>query len=174
MKRSLPIFRITALLALMVGCDRSPQRAVSSAYAPSPDKDVTKSPQFNFAPFAGTVWKTKVKTAIADIKRYTGVTDTHLLAPLHFDPADPKYTPIKDLKIAAELPVGTRLRITRLLQDQGAGGGPYVEAIVLDGTNADKTVFVDQALLAPPAWTTQGAGAKTTWAENPDMLERAN
>lgn len=170
MKHSLQIFRMTVLFVLLVGCDRSPLRAVSSAYAPSPDKDVTQSPEYNFAPFAGTVWKTKVKTAVAEIKRYTGVMDTHLLAPMHFDPADPQYTPIKDLKIIAELPVGTRLRITRLLQDQGAGGGPYVEAVVQDGTNGDRTVFVDFALLTHPR--AGSAGTNLVWDINPDMLEK--
>src|SRR5205085_3941116 len=96
MKMALRFVQMAVLLALLVGCDRTPQKAVSPLYAPSPDKDVTTSAQFNFGPFAGTIWKTKVKTAVADIKRYTGAMDTHLLAPLHFDPADPKYTPIKD------------------------------------------------------------------------------
>ena len=159
------------LFVLLIGCDRSPQGAVGSAYAPSPDKDVTQSPQFNFAHFAGTVYKTRVITAIADIKRYTGVVDTHLLAPLHFDPADPRYTPVKDLKVVAELPVGSRLRITRLLQDQGAGGGPYVEAIVQDGTNADRKVFVDSALLSNPR--AGGPGTNLNWDINPNMLEKA-
>jgi len=170
MNMSLRFTQMAVLFALLVACDKSPQAAISKLYKPSPDKDVTTDPQFNFSPFAGTVWKTKAKTAIADIKRYTGVMDTHLLAPLHFDPADPNYTPIKDLKIDAELPVGTRLRITRLLQDQGAGGGPYVEAIVQDGTNTDKTVFVDFALLSSP----RGSGPTLTWSANPDMLEKAN
>jgi hypothetical protein len=171
MKTSRRLIPLAVVLALFMGCDRTPQKAVSSLYAPSSDKDVTTAAEFNFATFAGTVCKTKVKTAIADIKRYTGVMDTHLLAPMHFDPADPSYTPIKDLKISTELPPGTRLRISRLLQDQGAGGGPYVEAIVQDGT--DRAVFVDGALLAPPSWT-KGPGQKTSWGLNPDMLQKIN
>ena len=164
MKMILRLFQMTVLSALLFGCDETPQRAIRKLYTPSPDKDVTTSPKFNFSPFVGTVWKTKVKTAVAEIKRYTGVTDTRLLAPMHFDPADPRYTPIRDLKISAELPPGTRLRISRLLQDQGAAGGVEVEAIVQDGKNVERAVFLDFALLSNPRG---GPGTNLNWDINP-------
>ena len=173
MKLICDLFQITILLVLFSGCDQTPERAIRKLYTPSPDKDVTTAPQFNFSPFVGTVWKTKVKTAVAEVKRYTGATDISLLAPMRFDPTNPDYTPIRDMKIIAEMPVGTNVRITRLMQDQGAAGTVEVEAIVQNGTNAERTVYVDQALLAPPAWT-RGPGAKTTWAVNPEMLEKVN
>lgn len=166
---SLQALMLVASLSLS-GCGNPAEQSVKKLYRPSPDKDVTTSSEFNFSPFLGTVWKTKVKTALAEVKRYTGATDVTLLAPLRFDPADPRYTPIRDMKIIAEIPVGTSVRITRLMQDQGAGGTVQVEAIVQAGTNAERAVFLDQALLAPPAWT-RGPGAKTSWGPNPDMLE---
>jgi hypothetical protein len=171
MNRPWGSIQLVLLSMLLLGCDRTPQAAISSAYAPSPDQDVTTSARFNFTPFAGTVWKTKVKTAIADIKRYTGAIDTKLLAPSHFDPSDPQYTPIKDLKVLAELPVGTRLRITRLLQDQGAGGNVEVEAVILDGANADRAVRVDGAMVHD---TEPSNAPKIVWGAAPNMLEKAN
>jgi hypothetical protein len=36
------------------------------------DTDITKSPDYNFSSFSGTVWKTKVKLALADVEEYTG------------------------------------------------------------------------------------------------------
>jgi hypothetical protein len=76
--------------------------------------------QFSFKPSAGTTWKSRSKVAIANLKRYTGAPEVHLLAPLHCDPSDPRYTPIKDIGIVAVLPPGPRFRISLLLQDQGA------------------------------------------------------
>jgi hypothetical protein len=171
LNRYVAALMLAGLLPLM-GCGNPAEQAVKKLYKPSLDKDVTTSATYNFAPFAGTVWKTKVKTAIAEVKRYTGAMDISLLASLRFDPADPRYTPIRDMKIIAELPVGTRVRITRLMQDQGAGGNVEVEAMVQDGTNTERAVYVDQALLAPPAWT-RGPGATSTWDANFDMLEPA-
>jgi hypothetical protein len=164
--KTMQLLMLVGLLSLS-GCGNPAEQSVKKLFRPSPDQDVTTSSTYNFAPFAGTVWKTKVKTAVADIKCYTGATDTKLLAPLRFDPADPQYTPIRDLKIIAQMPVGTRLRITRLMKDQGAGGNVEVEAVVLDGLNADRTVYVDWALLFNP----RGSGPNLTWGANADMLE---
>src|SRR6185369_16768785 len=73
-------FAIAVILALALiaanmfaGCGKNPATAaVKPLFRPSPDKDVTKVPSYNFSSFAGTIWKTKTKTAIADIKIYTG------------------------------------------------------------------------------------------------------
>src|SRR5204862_4489507 len=107
----------------------------------------------NFASFAGTVWKTKTSVAIADGKRYTGAPEVSLLAPERFDSTHPRYNPPRDTKIVAVLPASTRLRISRLLEDQGAGGGVQVEAVLLDGTNGQKAVFLDGLLVAGNAWS---------------------
>lgn len=167
MKRVRPMLILVAVLAL-TGCDNPAEQSVSRLFKPSPDEDVTTSATYNFAPFAGTIWKTKVKTAIAEVKRYTGATDTKLLAPLHFDPADPKYTPIRDLKIIAKAPIGTRLRITRLMKDRGAGGNVEVEAAIQDGSNPERLVYLDWDLLSNP----RGSGSNLTWYANPEKLEK--
>src|SRR5258708_28195135 len=91
------------------GCGQAPNPF--KGYKQPPDTDVTSSPEYNFASFAGTVWKAKVKVGLADLKRYTGRLDTVLLAPADFDPTDPKYRPPDDMQLIGVLPVGTRVRI---------------------------------------------------------------
>jgi hypothetical protein len=81
------------------------------------DTDVTSAPEYNFSLFAGTVWKTKVKVGLADLKQYTGKHDLNLLVPKHFDPTHPEYFPAHDMQIIAVLDPGTRLRIERLMRD---------------------------------------------------------
>src|SRR5262245_26289667 len=140
-------------LLLLAGCGPSPEGAVKKLFRPSPDKDVTASPGYNFSSFTNTVWKTKTQTAIADLKRYTGAEEIKLLAPERFDSTHPRYNPITDMKIIAVLPPGTRLRIARLMKDQGAWGGVQVEAVLLDGTNAQKAVYLDPFMVAGNAWS---------------------
>ena len=152
-------------LIFLVGCGNPAEVAVKKLFRPSPDKDVTADPYYNFSPFAGTVWKTKTKTAIGDAKIYTGAHTLALLPPDRFDPTDPNYGKIPDLKLIAVLPPGARLRITRLMEDQGAWGGHSVEAVVEDGTNAPKAVYVDRLFLAKNY-------SVTNWGVNPDMLEK--
>ena len=67
------------------------------------------------------------------------------------------------------LPVGTRVRIERLMKDNGAWGGILVTATVENGTNGQKTVFLDEALLADNNYM-DGAASKN-WGVNPEMLE---
>ena len=156
-------------LVLLAGCD--PTAAVKPLFKPSPDKDVTTEPRYNFSSFTNTVWKTKTKTAIADLKRYTGAPEAKLLPPDYFDPTHPNYTTVPDMKIAAVLPTGTRLRISRLMKDQGAWGGVQVEAVILDGTNANKAVYLDGFFLAGNAWS-RGPTENTNWDADPNMLEK--
>ena len=159
---------ILVAILFLSGCGNPAEQSVKKLFRPSHDKDVTTSPRFNFSSFVGTVWKTKVKTAVAEVKRYTGAPEMNLLAPLRFDPADPRYTPIRDMKIVVELPAGTRIRIARLLQDQGAWGGIQVEAILQYGTNVETAVYVD-----PLFWSDRSA-SNTNWGVNPNLLEKAN
>jgi len=167
MKTSILLFTMINIAVVLSGCGESPESVVKKKlFSPSPGKDVTAEPYYNFSSFAGTVWKTKTKTAIGDAKIYTGAHTLALLPPARFDPTDPNYRKIPDLKLIAELPPGTRLRIARLMEDQGAWGGHWVEAVVEDGTNAPKTVSVDQLFLAKNY-------SVTNWGVNPDMLEKS-
>jgi hypothetical protein len=160
-------------LVFLVGCGNSPESFVKKKlFSPSPDKDVTADPYYNFSPFKNTVWKTKTKTAIAEAKNYTGAPLFILSPPDRFDPTDTNYTTIPDIKIIAVLPPGTRLRITRLLKDQGAWGGVGVEASVENGTNAPRAVYVDRYFLANVWFASKGPTSNTNWGVNPDMLEK--
>ena len=51
---------VASLIAMLLlgGCER-------------PDTDVSSLPRYNFTPFVGTVWKTKVKMAVVDQVLYT-------------------------------------------------------------------------------------------------------
>jgi hypothetical protein len=163
----------SAALVFLAGCGPSPEAAVKKLYRPSPDKDVTsapKAPKYNFSSFANTIWKTKVEVAIAGTKRYTGAPEVSLLAPERFDPTHPRYSPGSDMRIVAVLPPGTHLRIARLMQDQGAWGGVQVEAVLLDGTNSQKSVLLDPLLLSGNRWA-RGPDSNTNWGINPDMLQ---
>ncbi|MDB6068241.1 MAG: hypothetical protein JWR26_4449 [Pedosphaera sp.] len=175
MKRSFLLFSMISIAALWFsGCGESPESVVKKKlFSPRPDKAVTMSPEYNFSSFAGTVWKTKTKTAIADLKRYTGAPEVKLLAPQRFDRTHPEYNPPDDMKIIAVLPPGTRLRITRLMEDQGAWGGVQVEAVLEDGTNAQKAVLLDGFLLAGNRWT-RGPDSNKNWDADPGMLERVD
>ena len=158
---------------LMNGCGKSssPIDSVAKLYKPTPDKDVTEDSKYNFSSFAGTVWKTKVKVAIAEGKRYTGTSEIRLLVPKRFDPTHPRYTPAENSKIISVLPVGTILRIGKLLEDQGAWGGVEVTATLEDGTNGQKTVFLDAWLLGDIKYIQHGPTSSTNWSVDPEMLE---
>ncbi|MDB6125215.1 MAG: hypothetical protein JWQ71_4208 [Pedosphaera sp.] len=161
-KRSI-IHAMIASLALLflVGC--------------RPDKDVTADPHYNFSSFTNTFWKTKTKTAIAGFKGHAPASQPQfiLLPPDRFDPTDPNYIKIDFIgSIAAVLPSGTRLRITRLLQDQGNSGGVQVEAVVEDGTKAPKAVYLDRDFLANIRFASTGPTSNANWGVNPDMLEK--
>src|SRR5690242_16072606 len=86
-------------LVLLAGCGNPAEVAVKGLFRPSPDKDVTTDPNYNFSAFTNTVWKTRTKTAIVDAKRYTGAHDIALMPPEFFDPTHSnysRYTPIPD------------------------------------------------------------------------------
>jgi hypothetical protein len=162
------IFGITILAMIsffLNGCGQSPEVAMLKQ---RPDTDVTSSPQYNFKSFAGTVWKTKVKVALADTK-WRGRHDLTLLAPKFFDPTHPEYTPSRTDKIIAVLPVGTRVQIERLMQDNGNWGGVWVIGSLEDG----KVVIVEAHLLAKNRFIWQGWSDSKEWGVDPDMLEKA-
>src|SRR6266849_3126317 len=133
-----------------------------------PDTDVTSSAEYNFASFAGTVWKTKVKVALADVKRYNGWHEDTILPPRSFDPTHPHYRPPPEMQqIIVVLPVGTRLRIERLMKDNGSWGGVQVTASLEDG----KVVYLSDYLLAKNRFIWPGWSDSKEWGVDPDMLE---
>ncbi|MDB6122009.1 MAG: hypothetical protein JWQ71_1002 [Pedosphaera sp.] len=176
MKRYILLFAMISLAALgFSGCGDSPESLVrKKLFSPSPDKDVTAEPYYNFSPFTNTVWKTKTRTAIADFKIYTGAHALLLLPPKGFDPTDPNYRIVPNLQVITVLPPGTRLRITRLMEDQGAAGSLWVEAVVEDGTKAPKAVSVTRDFLANIRFASTGPTTNTNWDVNPDMLEKVD
>ncbi len=130
------------------------------------DSDVTSSPKYNFSSFAGTVWKTKVKVALANTG-WRGMHDPSLLAPKFFDPTHPEYTPSRSDEIITVLPIGTRVRIERLMQDNVDWGGVWVMGSLEDG----KPVIVERHLLAKNRFLS--TGSSKDWGVDPDMLEKA-
>jgi predicted small lipoprotein YifL len=134
-----------------------------------PDTDVTLSPEYNFKSFAGTVWKTKTKVRLADVKLYTGRHITMLLPPEDFKPNNRKYRPPDDMRLIAVLPVGTRLRIERLEKDNGNWGGVRVTASLEDGN----IVYPSDYLLGKNRFIWSGWSESKDWGVDPDMLEKA-
>lgn len=163
----LGVFEIITLLLL--GCGKSPRDRFRELYKPKPYKDVTASPEYNFSSFAGSVYRTKGKVVIADVKLYTGAHALMFLAPMHFDWSDPSNT-VPGTHMLSVLPPGTRLRVERLMEDQGAWGGYEIEAALLDATNTQKTGYLDRWFLIDNRWI-GGIDANTNWAVHPEMLE---
>jgi hypothetical protein len=136
------------------------------------DSDVTTSPNYNFSSFAGTVCKTKTRTAIAEFKNYKRKLSLDLLPPQFFDTNDPKYTLVYPTRLVAFLPVGTRIRIDHLMEDNGARGGVNVFGIVLDGTNAQTQVLLGRDFFGPNVFLHIGQSSSITWDVNTNWLER--
>jgi hypothetical protein len=156
----------------LIGCGQGPNQNATMFKHP-PDTDVTSFANYNFSKFAGTVWKMKVKLALADCKLYTGKHVQFLFAPKHFDSTHPEYTPLNEIQIIAVIPPGTRLRIERLMKDNGNWSGVRVEAVLEDVTYSEKTVFLDDIVLAKNRFIAPGWTDSKEWGVDPDMLEKA-
>ena len=165
---------ILTALSFLNGCGQSPESAIKKLYRPSSGTDVSSDAYYNFSSFAGTVWETKVKLALIDIKRYSNEHVLGLFPPEVFDPTHPRYSPIKDMKMNSVLPIGTRLRIEKLIHDSGVWGGVWVTATLKNDTNSIKKIFfdVDPTLLAKNQFIWAGSSTSTNWGVNPDMLEK--
>ena len=73
------------------------------------------------------------------------------------------------MRVIAVLPPGTRLRIARLMKDNGNWGGVWVTASLDDG----KVVELSNYLLAKNRFLWPGMSDSNDWGVNPDMLEKA-
>jgi hypothetical protein len=81
-------------------------------------------------------------------------------------------------KIIAVLPVGTRLRIERLMKDNGDWGGVQVTASLEDAKiraslEDGKVVYLVPQLLAKNRFIWIGWSDSKDWGVDPDMLEKA-
>jgi hypothetical protein len=155
---------VVMIASLLSGCGRPA------------DTDVTSSPEYNFQSFAGSLWKTKVKTALADMK-YRGNHEITLLPPDCFDPTHPRYkSPTGMEKVVAELPVGTRVRIERLTKDNGNWGGVQVTVSLIDTATSlghGEIIYLERGLLAKNRFIFQGSSESKEWGVAPDLLEKA-
>jgi hypothetical protein len=159
-------FLLMLMATLLNGCSR-------------PDTDVTSVPDYNFQKFAGTVWKTKVKVALADIKEYTGDHHIYLLTPDAFDPKHPNYRrPPYMEKVIQELPVGTRFQVARLIKDNGSGSQIWVtislQGVAADSVESGTTVYLSRFFLSRNKFLFQGTSDSKDWIVDPDMLEKAD
>lgn len=157
-------------MVLLNGCGNPATSAVKKLYQPSADTDVTSSPQYNFSSFTGTVWKAKVKVALSDGKRYTGVRSIDLIPPKYFDPTHPDYTSTPGSQIITVLPVGTRVRIGRLMKDNGAWGGLLMTGELENVTNLHSTVYISK-----PLWGNNKSSApspSTHWELDGEIMEK--
>ena len=153
LRNAIPMVFAFAALIFLAGCLR-------------PDKDVTGDPSYNFSPFTNTVWKTKTKTTLFDTKGYVYAPGPILTTPDRFDSTNPHNI------LISELPLGCRLRISRLWQDQGERGGVSVEAVIEDGPHALKPVRLDNIFLSNIRYASTGPTTNDTWGVNPDILEK--
>ena len=170
------IFQMMVLMtiSLLVGCGQSSNKYIKElkSYKQPPDTDATLSPQYNFSSFSGTVWQTKVKMALANFKEYTGVYHTYLFVPDRFDSTRSDYRPLPGMEIIAVLSPGTRLRVGRLIKDNGIGDQLWVTGTLVDTTNSERTIYLDQLMLANNRFISRGPSSSTNWGVNPDMLEK--
>ncbi len=133
-----------------------------------PDTDVTLSPKYGFASFAGTVWKTKLNLAIADLTDYKKKHSLNLLVPDQFDRAHPEYNPPESMREFTIVPAGTHIRIEKLMEDNGSWGGVQVTAALDDG----RIVYITPKLLAKNRFIFVGQSSSDAWGINPDFLEK--
>jgi hypothetical protein len=140
---------------------------------PPPDTDITSSPEYNFSSFAGTTWRTKVKTAFMDIQLYTGNHVVCLFPPDTSDPNDPNYRPVPGEKMVSVLPIGTRVQFEKLMKDNGIGSQLWLIAAVENGTNVQTNVYVAKDFLENNEILSIGPSSSTNWEVNPKMLEPA-
>jgi hypothetical protein len=178
MKRVILGIIILAMITIFLnGCGQAPNGR-DDMFKRHSDTDVTAEPKYNFKSFAGTAWKTKVKTVVGDIKAYTGEHHITLLPPSAFDRSHPEYRPPPFLeKVLTELPVGTRLRIERLIRHQGMASFFFVTASYEDRATVAlehaKVIYLDPDFIAKNRFIWEGESDSKEWGVDPDLLEKA-
>ena len=102
---------------------------------------------------------------------------------MQLDRAVPDYDGSVPRRVVRILPIGTRLRIERLMFDNGEGSQLWVTASLDDGTYPKKIVYVNWGLLAENRWIggphpgvphPPGSETSRTWTVNPKYLESAS
>jgi hypothetical protein len=141
-------------------------------YKQLPDTDFTKNPDYYFSSFAGTVWRTRTKTALVEIE-YTSKQVIWFAPPLVFDPADPNYMPIAGMHVVTVLPAGARICIDRLMQDNGIGNQVWVIASLENEANCQTTnLYVSPTFLANNSFF-RGPITLHRWGVDLNYLEAA-
>ncbi len=156
MKKAMPWISTVVMITGLSGCGR-------------PVEDLSSSPEYHFDSFSGTVWKTKVKVAVADINGTSPEPKTYLLEPKAFDPKHPEYTPPHNMQIIEVLPVGTRLRIEHLLMKKTFETTfAWVTVSLDDG----RVIRLSDAFLAKTGFSWRGKFDAKDWGVNSDLLEK--
>ena len=140
------------------------------------DTDETKNPNYFFSSFANTVWRTKTKTALAEMKLYTGKQVMGLVSPRLFDPTDSDYmaVPKTYLRVVTVLPPGATIRMDRLMQDNGIGSTVNVIVSLENETNCQTTnLYLDTTFLANNSFF-RGPVTLHRWGVNSNLLEAAD
>jgi hypothetical protein len=178
MKNAAFKFLLLAMASLFLnGCGKSSRDAELinqlNNYKQPPDTDVTKNPDYFFSSFAGTVWRTRTKTALVEIKLYTGKQVIWFSPPLVFDPADPNYMPIAGMRVVTVFPAGARIRIDRLMQDNGIGSQVWLIASLENETNCQTTnLYVSPTFLENNSFF-RGPTSLHRWGVDSNYLEAA-
>ena len=179
MKKTIFYVALVNMIALILcGCGDSPDVAALKTavknYKSQPNEDVTGNPHYNFSSFSGTLYKTKVKIALAEVTRYTNERVVNLLPPDAFDSNRSDYRPVHNMHMISVLPVGTHLRMERLILDNGMASLLWITASIEGETNIQKIIYVDPGLLIKNRFVRGGSMSNTNWGVNPEMLEAVN
>jgi hypothetical protein len=174
MNKSSILGMVLSLIPLiLLGCGDAKKLVTSNGQKGPLDTDVSSSPEYNFSSFAGTVWETKVKVALAYVESYSGERALNIFTPQAFDPTCPGYTPVPGMQTISVLPVGTRIRILRLMKDNGNWGGFRVTAKLENGSHSEETIYLTSRFLAKNRFIWGGWSSATTWDVDPEILQKA-
>jgi hypothetical protein len=114
-----------------------------------------------------------VKVALADITRRQDRTQITMLPPCFFDRTHPGFISLYYLTIIRELPIGTKIRINRLMETFGNAGGVHVVASIDDGTTFELNHhFSNKNKFIHRSWDEKDVTNK--WGVNPEMLEKVD
>lgn len=162
---------LTMAALCLSGCGEDPNVTALRNYKRAPDSDISADPDYNFSSFAGTVWRTKDRVALASVKLYTGAQVTYVVPPRAFDASRTDFrAPDGNVQIMSVLPAGARLRVDRLTREHGIGSLMFVIGELSDGTNTHKNVIVSNDLIASGPTHTLRAFT-TNWVLKAELFE---